>query len=169
MISNASARIQIMPRRAMLTSVRPDRGTGTGARDVGRAPDRDTGPRRAICAKLRRMHALIHIVVLTLTVLAAARYIRGVQINSAPAAVAVAIVFSLFNWLLGGLLHVLLFLPAILTLGLLFLVMPLIVNAILLWLTDKALHVFEIEDAKGLWLMSLLITAVNAITHLALH
>ena len=115
------------------------------------------------------MYVLVHLAVLTITVLASACYIRGVKINSVPAAIGVAIVFSLFNWLLAGLLKVLLFLPAILTLGLLFLVMPLIVNAILLWLTDKVLHVFEIEDAKGLWLMALLITAANAVTHLALR
>jgi uncharacterized membrane protein YvlD (DUF360 family) len=115
------------------------------------------------------MHALVHLAVLTLTVLVSARYIRGVRITSVPAAVGVAVVFSLFNWLLGGLLKFLLFLPAILTLGLLFLIMPLIVNAILLWLTDKVLHVFEIEDAKGLWLMALLITAVNALIHFGLR
>lgn len=115
------------------------------------------------------MHVLVHLAVLTLTVLVAARYIQGVRINSSPAAVGVAVVFSLANWLLGGLIKLLLFLPAVLTLGLLFLIMPLIVNVILLWLTDKLLHVFEIEDAKGLWLMALLITAANAVTHLALR
>jgi uncharacterized membrane protein YvlD (DUF360 family) len=115
------------------------------------------------------MHALVHLVVLTLTVLVAAKYIRGVKIASTPAAVGVAVVFSLMNWLLAGLLKFLLFLPAVLTLGLLFLVMPLIVNTILLWLTDKVLHVFEIEDARGLWLMSLLITVANAATHFALR
>ena len=47
--------------------------------------------------------------------------------------------------------------------------MPLLMNTILLWLTDKVLHVFEIEDARGLWLMALLITAVNAATHFALR
>ena len=115
------------------------------------------------------MHALAHLVVLTLTVLVAARYIHGVHVKSMPAAVGVAVVFSLLNWMLGGLLKVLLFLPAILTLGLLFLVMPLIVNAILLWLTDEILHVFEIEDKKGLFLMAFLITLANALTALALH
>jgi uncharacterized membrane protein YvlD (DUF360 family) len=115
------------------------------------------------------MQTLAQLAILTLTVLAAARYIRGVRVTSVPAAVGVAVVFSVLNWLLAGLLKVLLFLPAILTLGLMFLVMPLIVNTILLWLTDKVLHVFEIEDAKALWIMSLLITIVNAIAHFALR
>ena len=57
----------------------------------------------------------------------------------------VAIVFSVLNFFLGWLIRVLLFMPAILTLGLLFLFMPFIVNTILLWLTDKLLGSFEIE------------------------
>jgi putative membrane protein len=115
------------------------------------------------------MRILLQLGLLTVTVLASARLIRGVKVKSVPAAVGVAVVFSLLNWLLGGLLKVLFFLPALLTLGLLFLFLPLIINAILLWLTDKALHVFEIEDAKALWLMALVITAVNALAHLALR
>jgi uncharacterized membrane protein YvlD (DUF360 family) len=75
-------------------------------------------------------------------------------------------VFSLLNWLIGWLIKVLLFLPALLTLGLLFLVLPLIVNAVLLWVTDKLLHVLEIEDARALWLMAILITVVNGLFHL---
>jgi putative membrane protein len=109
------------------------------------------------------MRILLHLALLTATVLLSSRYIAGVRVKSTPAAVGVAVVFSLLNWLLGGLIKFLLFLPAILTLGLLFLVLPLIVNVIMLWLTDKLLHVFEIEDAKGLWLMAILITAVNAL------
>src|SRR5687767_6459817 len=115
------------------------------------------------------MQVLAQLALLTVTVLAAARYIPGVKIKSTPSALGVALVFSLLNWLLAGLIKFVLFLPAILTLGLMFLVMPLIVNTILLWITDKALHVFEIENAKGLWLMSLLITVVNAAAHLLLR
>jgi putative membrane protein len=115
------------------------------------------------------MRILIHLAVLTITVLLAARFIRGVKVKSIPAAAGVAVVFSLLNWLIGWLLKLLLFLPAILTLGLRFLIMPLVINTILLWLTDKALHVFEIEDARALWLMSLLITAVNLGVHLLLR
>ena len=112
---------------------------------------------------------LLQLAILTITVLASARFIEGVKVKSIPAAVGVAVVFSLLNWLLGGLLKVLFFLPAILTLGLLFLFLPLIINAILLWLTDKALHVFEIETGKAHWLMALVITLVNAAAHFALR
>ena len=115
------------------------------------------------------MRLLIHLAVMTIAVLVSARFIQGVRIKSTPAAVGVAVVFSLLNWGLGWLIKALLFVPAILTLGLLFLIMPLLVNVILLWLTDKALHVFEIEDAKALWLMAILVTAVSALAHLALR
>lgn len=111
------------------------------------------------------MSTIAHLVILTLTVLGAAHFIKGVRVTSVPAAIGVAVLFSVLNWLLGGIIQFVMFLPAILTLGLLFLVMPLIVNTILLWLTDKVLHVFEIEDAKALWLTSLLITVVNAVAH----
>jgi putative membrane protein len=109
------------------------------------------------------MRILLHLALLTVTVLLSARYIAGVRIKSTPAAIGVALVFSVLNWLLGGLIKVLLFLPAILTLGLLFLVLPLIVNVILLWVTDKLLHVFEIENAKALWLMAILVTVANGL------
>ena len=116
------------------------------------------------------MHTLIHLAVLTGVVLLASRIIAGVRIQSAPAAVVVALAFSVLNWLLGFplkfLVGVVVFVPAILTFGLLFLVIPLIVNAILLWITDKALQAFEIQNARALWLMALLISAANLVFRL---
>jgi uncharacterized membrane protein YvlD (DUF360 family) len=115
------------------------------------------------------MRILVHLALLTVTVLLSARYIAGVRVKSTPAALGVALVFGVLNWLLAGLIKILLFLPAILTLGLLFLVLPLIVNVILLWITDKVLHVFEIENAKALWLMAILVTVVNGLAHFVLR
>ena len=57
-----------------------------------------------------------------------------------------------------------LFVPAVLTLGLLFLVMPFIVNTVTLWLTDtQVLASFEIRDTRGLLVSSLVITLVNGV------
>ena len=42
-------------------------------------------------------------------------------------------------------------------------VLPLIVNVILLWVTDKLLHVFDIENAKALWLMAIFVTVANGL------
>jgi putative membrane protein len=87
--------------------------------------------------------------------------------------VLVAIVFSLLNWVAGwlvtGLVTFFLFLPAILTFGLLFLVIPLVVNAILLWATDKFLDSFELRDSRSFWLTALAVTVGNWLLELALH
>jgi len=115
------------------------------------------------------MYTLLHLAVLTLTVLLLARVLPSVKVRSAGSAVVVAIVFSVLNFFLGWLIRVALFLPAILTLGLLFLVLPFIVNAILLWLTDKLLRSFEIETLGGLLLSAAVITVVNGFFHVALH
>jgi len=115
------------------------------------------------------MYTLIHLAVLTLTVLVLARLLPGFRIRTPLTAIFVALVFSVLNFALGWLIRVMLFLPAILTLGLLFLVLPLIVNAILLWLTDKLMGSFEIETLGGLLLSAAVITVVNGFFHVALH
>jgi uncharacterized membrane protein YvlD (DUF360 family) len=115
------------------------------------------------------MYTLVHIAVLTGVVLLASRLVAGVKVSSAPAAFGVALVFSLLNWVVGFplkfLVGVVVFVPAILTFGLLFFAVPLIVNAILLWITDKVLGVFELQNARALWLMALFISAANFVFH----
>jgi len=78
-------------------------------------------------------------------------------------------VFSLLNFFVGWLLTGVLFVTGILTLGLLWFFIPLIVNAALLWLTDRVVKSFEIDNAKGLWLMALLITTGNWLLHHFVH
>ena len=115
------------------------------------------------------MITLLHLVVLTLTVLLLGRALPGFQIRKPSTAVVVAIVFSLLNWGLGWFIKVLLFLPAILTLGLLFLVLPLIVNIVILWLTDKFLDAFEITNHRTLFIAGAAITLVNFVFHMAVR
>jgi putative membrane protein len=107
------------------------------------------------------MHTLLHIGVLTGTVVLASRLIPGVRVKSTPAAIGVAVVFSVLNFLVGWAIKALLIIPTILTLGLLYFFIPLIVNAALLWVTDRLLHVFEIQSVKALALLAVLVTAVN--------
>ena len=57
----------------------------------------------------------------------------------------------------------------ILTLGLLFLFVPFIVNAVLLWLTDKLLRSFEIETLGGLFASAAIITLANWLFHMAIQ
>ena len=115
------------------------------------------------------MYTLLHIATLTLTVLALSRIFSTVKIKSVASAVVVAIVFSVLNVFLGWLIRVALIVPAILTLGVLFLFVPFIVNTVMLWLTDKLLGSFEIETAGALFASAAIITVVNGLFHFALH
>lgn len=109
------------------------------------------------------MYTLIHLAVLTVSILVLSRVLPSVRIKSIGAAVAVAIVFSILNFFLGWAIRAVLFVPGVLTLGLLFLFVPFIVNTVLLWLTDKLLASFEISSLKGLLVSSLAITLVNGV------
>ena len=115
------------------------------------------------------MFALIHLALLTLTILILARALPDVQIKSAGTALVVAVVFSVLNFFLAWFLKVMLVLPAILTLGLLFLFIPFIVNTILLWLTDKVLSSFTINSTGSLLMSAGAITAVNAVLQFVLR
>ena len=107
------------------------------------------------------MHALLHIAVLAITVFLLARLMPSVRIRSAGTAVLVAIVFSLLNFFLGWAIRAVLFVPALLTFGLLFFFVPLIVNTVLLWLTDKLVFSFQIRTLRALFFSALVITLVN--------
>jgi putative membrane protein len=115
------------------------------------------------------MHVLLHLTALAATILVLSRVVPSVRIRSAGTAVVVAVVFSVLNfflgWLLGFFVKAVLFFPALFTLGLLFLLVPFVVNAVLLWLTDKLLGSFEIRAARGLFVSAAAITLVNAVFH----
>src|SRR5271155_2078854 len=112
------------------------------------------------------MYILLHLAVLAATVLVLSRLVPGVRIRSAGTAVLVAVVFSVLNYFLGWVVQVLLFIPALLTLGILFVFMSFIVNTVMLWLTDKLMASFEISTRRALLLSSAAITVVNAGFHL---
>jgi putative membrane protein len=115
------------------------------------------------------MYTLIHLAILTLTVVALARLLPDVHVKSVGSAIVVAIVFSVLNFFLSWLIRAFLFVPAILTFGLLFLFVPFIVNAILLWLTDKVLSSFKIDSLSNLLMSAGVITAVNALMHFGMR
>jgi putative membrane protein len=115
------------------------------------------------------MYTILHLAVLTLTILVLARSLPDVHVKSVGSAVVVAIVFSLLNFFLGWFIRALLVVPAILTLGLLFLIFPFVVNTVLLWLTDKVLSTFKVESLGSLLLSAGAITAVNALLTFALR
>lgn len=115
------------------------------------------------------MHTLLHLAALAATVLGLARFLPDVRVKGAGTAIVVAVVFSVLNFLLGWLIHVALFVPALLTLGLLFFFIPFIVNTVMLWLTDKVIASFEIRSVRALLISSGCITLVNWLFHVSAH
>ena len=100
-----------------------------------------------------------------MTVLALTRIVPSVKVKSVGTAIMVALV--LLNVFLGWLIRAFLIIPAILTLGLFF--VPFIVNAVLLWLTDKLMRSFEIETLGGLFASAAIITLANWLFHMAIN
>jgi putative membrane protein len=115
------------------------------------------------------MHTLVHLAILTATVLAVARFLPDVEVKGFGTAIVVSVVFSVLNFLLGWLIHVVLFVPALLTLGLLFLFIPFIVNTAMLWLTDKLIASFEIKTLRALLTSAAVITVVNWLFQAVVH
>jgi putative membrane protein len=115
------------------------------------------------------MHTLFPIAALAVTVLALARFLPDVEVKGIGTAVVVSIVFSVINFLLGWAIYYLLFVPALLTLGLLFFFIPFIVNAVVLWLTDKLIASFEIKSLRALLTSAAAITIVNWVLSAVIH
>jgi putative membrane protein len=115
------------------------------------------------------MYGLLHLAVLTITILFLARVLPDVRIKSAGTAIAVAVVFSLLNFFLGWLVKAFVIVGGVFTFGLLFLIFPFVVNTILLWLTDKVMRTFQIDSLGSLLMSAGAITAVNALMHYALR
>ena len=87
-----------------------------------------------------------------IAVLVASKIMPGVRVRKIETALGVAVAFAVLNlvagWLLRAVLAIVLLPAALLTFGLPYLVLGLIVNTILLYITDKIIDDFEI---KGLW------------------
>ncbi|SRR5450759_4401675 len=115
------------------------------------------------------LHTLLHVAALAATVLGIARFLPGVEVKGTKTAVIVAVVFAVLNFSLGWLISGLLFVPALLTLGLLFFFVPFIVNTTVLWLTDKLIADFEIKTLRALLTSAAVITVVNWIFHVVVH
>src|SRR5437764_14543737 len=114
-------------------------------------------------------HLVLHLVVLSATVLLLARFLPSVRVKSVGSAIVVAIAFSLLNFFLGWFVRAVLFVPAVFTLGLLFYFVPFIVNTVMLWVTDKLIKAFSIETLGGLLTSAAVITGVNWLLGVLVH
>jgi putative membrane protein len=95
---------------------------------------------------------IIQAIAAGIAVLVASKIIPGVRLREGKTAIGIAAAFAGLNlvagWLLKAVLAVVLLPAAVLTFGLAYLMLGLLVNAILLYLTDRLIDDFEIE---GFW------------------
>lgn len=104
------------------------------------------------------MHIVWNLLLLSIAVFAVSRFLPGIRYKNYGTAIAVAVVYSIINFIFGWLL-VLLTLPAIiLTLGLFMFV----VNAALLYVTDKMIEDYEIQSFGTTVLAAFFITIAHS-------
>jgi len=103
------------------------------------------------------MQLIISLFLLSVAVYAVAYILPGIKLKNYGTAIIVAIVYSLVNFFLGWLLSFLALPFIILTLGL----FNFVVNAIMLWITDKMMDDFEIDGPVTTLLAAFLITVAN--------
>ena len=101
---------------------------------------------------------IINVLILSVAVFLVAQLLPGIRVKNFYTAIIVAIVYSLINFFTGWLL-VLLSLPfMIITFGL----FKLVINAFMLWLTDKLMEDFKISDLLTTFIAAALITFVDS-------
>jgi putative membrane protein len=93
--------------------------------------------------------------------LAVSKLLPGFRIGSFGTALVVAAVYSVLHivlhFILFEVLWILTIIPVILTLGIIFFV----VNAMILWLTDKLVQDFDIDNTATLLVAAVLLTVAN--------
>ena len=102
---------------------------------------------------------LWNIILLSLAVFLVARLLPNIHLKSFGTAIVVALVYSLISYLIGWLLLFLTLPAVILTFGL----FKFVINAFLLWITDKLLDDFKIEGFGTTLIAAFLITVIDSI------
>lgn len=103
------------------------------------------------------MHTLWNVLLLAVAVFAVAHILPGIRVKNFVTAIIVAVVYSLLNFFFGWLLTFLALPAIIVTFGLFIFV----VNAVLLWVTDKLMEDFEISSFGWTIFAAFLITLLN--------
>ncbi|MBT3176089.1 MAG: phage holin family protein [Desulfobacula sp.] len=102
---------------------------------------------------------IVNILILSVAIFLVSSFLPGIKIKNFMTAIIVAVVYSVINFLTGWLL-ILLTLPfIIITFGL----FKFVINAFLLWLTDKIIEDFEIKNVFTTFIAAFLITMVDLI------
>ncbi len=95
---------------------------------------------------------------------ALAAALPGVRLKSYGTAVIVALVYGLLTYFLFWLIALIAFIPMMLSLGL----FGLVINAFLLWVTDRLIDDFEIDSVRTTLIMAVLLTVGKFILRLLL-
>jgi uncharacterized membrane protein YvlD (DUF360 family) len=109
---------------------------------------------------------LVRCVVFGIAIAFITRQNSGVTVRPRSALPAVALVFTLLN---AGLYSLLSFVINLGTLFILFLVVPFIANAIVLWITDKVMKSFKVEGLGSLAFASFIVTLAHFLLRFVLH
>jgi putative membrane protein len=83
----------------------------------------------------------------------------GVRLKSFGTALAVVLVYGVLNYFLFWLVALIAFIPMLLSFGL----FGLVINAFLLWLTDKLIDDFEIDSLRTTLLIAMLLTVAKVV------
>ncbi len=100
------------------------------------------------------LNLTINVLVTSGLLYALALALPGVRVKSFGTAVTVAVVYGLLNYFLFWLIALIAFIPMLLSFGL----FGLVINAFLLWLTDRLIDDFEIDSLRMTVVMALLLT-----------
>ncbi|NQZ06680.1 MAG: phage holin family protein [Algicola sp.] len=99
------------------------------------------------------------LIILSISIFAIAQLMPGFKLKKPYTAIMVAVVYSIVNFFLGWLLMALALPFMVLTLGL----FTFVINALLLWITDKILDDFEIDSIKTTLIAAVGITVINGV------
>ncbi|WP_022666864.1 phage holin family protein [Desulfospira joergensenii] len=102
---------------------------------------------------------LINLLILSAAVFLVSQILPGIQIKNYVTAIVVAIVYSLINFFLGWVLIILSLPFIVITFGL----FKLVINAFMLWLTDRIIEDFQIKDFFTTFMAAFLITVVDSL------
>lgn len=102
---------------------------------------------------------IVNILILSAAVFLVSKFLPGIRIKNFMTAIIVALVYSIINFFLGWLLVVLTLPFIFITFGL----FKFVINAFLLWLTDKIIEDFEIKNVSTTFIAAFLITIVDSL------
>ena len=105
------------------------------------------------------MATILNLLLLSSAIFIVAKAMPSIHIKNFRTAIAVALVYSVINLLTGWLLFILTLPFIIITFGL----FKFVINAFLLWITDKLIEDFKIESIGSTLIAAFLITIIDSV------